>query len=128
MSGSTPLTVSLQNFSPSGVAQVWQLTSSNAIARLSDVNFSGSSFSVTVPSQSITLLVVSSAGRVVTLRWTDTSNNETAFSVERAPKAKTLVFAIVGSIGANDTTWRQTVEAGQWVFRVRASNAIGNSP
>ena len=236
VSGSTPVTVSLQNFSPSGIAQVWQLTSSNAIARLSDVNFNGSSFTVTVPSQSITLLVVSSAGgpanqpptasftaaptsgqaplavafngasssdpdgaissyawvfgdgaggsgvsashtystagtytarltvtdnqgatgttitsitvnaapaapsaptnlsasvgagRVVTLRWTDTSTNETAFTIERAPKARTLVFAAVGSVGANTTTWQQTVAAGQWVFRVRASNAIGNSP
>jgi PKD repeat protein len=236
VSGATPVTVSLQNFSPSGVADVWQLTSSNTIARLPDVNFGGSSFSVTVPSQSITLLVVSSAGgpvnqaptasftatptsgqaplavafngasssdpdgtissfawvfgdgatgsgvspshtystagaytarltvtdnqgatgtttasitvnaaptaptapanlsasvgtgRVVTLRWTDTSTNETAFSIERAAKAKTLAFAVVGSVGANVSTWQQTVAAGQWVFRVRASNAVGNSP
>ena len=73
-------------------------------------------------------LRVGRRGRVVTLRWTDTSTNETAFSIERAPKARTLVFAAVGSVGANVTTWQQTVAAGQWVFRVRASNAIGNSP
>jgi PKD repeat protein len=77
------------------------------------------------PSAPTNLSASVGAGRVVTLRWTDTSNNEAAFSVERAPKAKTLVFAIVG---ANVTTWQQTVSAGQWVFRVQASNAIGNSP
>ena len=54
--------------------------------------------------------------------------NETAFSIERAAKAKTLVFSVVGLVGANVTTWQQTVAAGQWVFRVRASNAVGNSP
>ena len=80
------------------------------------------------PSAPTNLSASVGVGRVVTLRWTDTSTNETAFTIERAPKAKTLVFAVVGSVGANVTTWQQTVAAGQWVFRVRASNAIGNSP
>mgnify|MGYP003694392047 CR=1 FL=1 len=80
------------------------------------------------PSASTNLSASVGTGRVVTLRWTDTSTNETAFTIERAAKARTLVFAVVGSVGANVTTWQQTVAAGQWVFRVRASNAIGNSP
>jgi hypothetical protein len=63
LSGSTPATVSLANFTPSGAAQVWQLTSANAIARLADVTVTGASLSTTVPPQSITLFVVpTSAG------------------------------------------------------------------
>lgn len=58
LSGSTPATVSLANFSSVGPAQVWQLTASNAINRLADVAVSGSSIAVNLPAQSVTLLVV----------------------------------------------------------------------
>ena len=58
LSGNTPVTVSLANFSGNGTAQAWQLTSANAITRLSDIAYTGSSLSVTAPPQSITLLVL----------------------------------------------------------------------
>jgi hypothetical protein len=62
LSGSTAATVSLANFQPAGAAQVWQLTSANSIARLSDITLGGSSFSVTLPAQSVTLFVIPTAG------------------------------------------------------------------
>ena len=49
--------INLSNFGTSGSAQVWQLTSANVIARLSDISV-GSSFNLPVPAQSITLLVI----------------------------------------------------------------------
>src|SRR5205085_2911110 len=58
LSGNTPVTVSLANFTGTGTAQAWQLTSSNAITRLADVSYSGNSLSATVPAQSITLYVL----------------------------------------------------------------------
>ncbi|HMG35079.1 MAG TPA: glycoside hydrolase family 44 protein [Blastocatellia bacterium] len=58
LSGSTPVTISLSNFSSAGTAQLWQLTSSNAITRLADQSFSGSSLTATLPPQSITLFVI----------------------------------------------------------------------
>jgi hypothetical protein len=54
-------TISLTNFLPAGTAQVWQLTSANSITRLSDISFSGSTFTSTVPVQSITLFVLPAA-------------------------------------------------------------------
>ena len=42
LSGSTPVTVNLSNFTANGVAQRWQLTSSNAITHLADLSFTGS--------------------------------------------------------------------------------------
>jgi PKD repeat protein len=60
LSGNTPVNLSLANFSGSGVAQAWQLTSANTIARLADVAYSGSSLSTSVPAQSVTLLVLPS--------------------------------------------------------------------
>ena len=53
-----PVRLSLANFLPAGTAQVWQLTSANTITRLSDVAFTGGSFSNTLPAQSVTLFVL----------------------------------------------------------------------
>ena len=54
-------TIATTNFTPNGNAQVWQLTSANAITRLSDLTFSGNTFSNVVPAQSITLFIVTNA-------------------------------------------------------------------
>jgi PKD repeat protein len=234
LSGSTPVTVSFSNFQLAGIASPWRLTSSNAITRLADVVTTDSTFSATVPAQSITLFVVpmsggpanqppvavasaspasgaaplavafngtgssdpdgsiasyawtfddggtsssaapshtypsagiftatltvtdnggatnaatvtitvsaapaaptapsnlsaSVSGRTVTLRWTDTSNAESGFYVERAVKAKTLQFSRIASPGANVTSYSQLEAPGQWVYRVQAYNAVGVS-
>src|SRR5205085_10693786 len=59
LSGSTPVTVNLANFSAGATAQVWQLTSSNAITRLADLTLAGPSFSTTIASSpSVTLFVI----------------------------------------------------------------------
>jgi hypothetical protein len=58
LTGSTSATVNLANFQHGGPAQVWQLTSANSITRLPDLAVSGGSFGVTVPGQSVTLLVL----------------------------------------------------------------------
>jgi hypothetical protein len=69
-------TIYLTNFLPSGVAQRWQLTSANVIAHLSDLNFTGNSFTNTVPAQSITLYVLS-AGNAAHLRAGTISSSNT---------------------------------------------------
>jgi hypothetical protein len=58
LTSNAPVSLTLTNFSPAGTAQVWQLTAANTISRLSDVSLTGSSFSNTLPAQSITLFVV----------------------------------------------------------------------
>jgi len=60
LSGTTAATVTLANFQHLGTAQVWQLTTANSITRLADISISGTSFSTTVPAQSITLFVIPS--------------------------------------------------------------------
>jgi Glycoside hydrolase family 44 len=56
-------TVSLANFNAAGPAQVWQLTSSNQIARLADAPVSSNQIALTLPGQSITLLVIEPSQR-----------------------------------------------------------------
>jgi len=60
LSGSTPVSIALNNFSSAGTVQVYQLTSANAITRLSDLSFAGTTVLFTAPAQSITLLVLPS--------------------------------------------------------------------
>jgi hypothetical protein len=63
------------------------------------------------------------------LVWTDTSNNETSFRIERKPLGDPdTSFVEVGTTGANATSFTNTpVPAGSYTYRVRASNAAGNS-
>lgn len=58
LSSTTPATINLANVAHRGTAQVWQLTSANAITRLADLSVSGNSIVATLPPQSITLFVV----------------------------------------------------------------------
>lgn len=86
--GTTPVTVSLANFSTTGTAQAYQLSSATqtAITSLGSVPVTSNAISVTVPSQSITLFVVP------------------AGSVATKPTAPTGLAATVGS-GAVTLTW-----------------------
>jgi hypothetical protein len=58
LTGTTPATITLGNFAASGNAQQWQLTSANTINHLADVVRNGSTLSLSLPPQSITLLIV----------------------------------------------------------------------
>ena len=72
-----PMTIVVTNFVPAGVARVWQLTSANTISHLTDLTFTGNSFSNVLPAQSITLFVIPSGARPVlhALSATDTIFN-----------------------------------------------------
>jgi hypothetical protein len=58
LSGTTPVTLKLGHFAKSGTAQVWRLTSANAIQRLADLVWSKGALGDTAPAQSITLYVL----------------------------------------------------------------------
>jgi hypothetical protein len=66
LSSTTPATINLAGFQAGGTAQVWQLTAANTITRLPDIGVSGTSLGVSLPPQSVTLVVV--AGSAAALR------------------------------------------------------------
>jgi len=58
LTGTTPVVLNLTNFQGNGTAQVWQLNASNAIAQLSNLSYSNGTLQTTVPTPSVTLLVL----------------------------------------------------------------------
>jgi hypothetical protein len=78
LTGNTPATINLSDFTPSGAAQVWQLTSANTINQLSNIALNANSLSLSLPPQSITLLVIPSLGGIsacgAAIRETDGAN------------------------------------------------------
>ena len=58
LSGSTPTTISVSNFAAGSSAQAWQLTGTNTITGPAGVPVNGGTLSITLPPQSITLIVM----------------------------------------------------------------------
>ncbi|APV50533.1 hypothetical protein BWI17_13030 [Betaproteobacteria bacterium GR16-43] len=66
LTANTPVRVDLQGFAAGGAARVWQLGAGNTIARLADASVTSARIDVTVPPQSITLLVIPAAAAPIT--------------------------------------------------------------
>jgi hypothetical protein len=58
LTGSTPVTVNVANFSAKPVVQVWQLAGARKIASLADTTVSSSAISFVAPPMSVTLFIV----------------------------------------------------------------------
>ena len=105
LSGSTPVSIALNNFSTNGSAQVYQLTSANAITRLADLSFSSSTANFTAPAQSITLLVLP----------TGAPNTPPVAMASATPTSGTAPLTVnFSSTGSNDPDG--TIAAYSWNF------------
>ncbi len=63
-------------------------------------------------------LTATAVKRVITLTWTDNATNETTYYVERAKG--TGSFSRIATLAANATSYKQSVSAGTYTYRVRA--------
>jgi hypothetical protein len=65
----------------------------------------------------------------INLSWTDNSNNETGFKIERCQGSACTNFVEIATTGANATSFSNTGLARntRYRYRVRAFNAVGNS-
>jgi hypothetical protein len=140
LTGTTAVTVSLSNYTTSGtVAARWQLAA-GTITHPSDATLSGGSVSVTVPAQSVTLLVIPGttdvAAPTITLASPVTAaNNQVTFTGTAADETGvarvtyTLAGATVGTGTATGTTsWSAPIHCNTGLTRVTFSayDAIGN--
>jgi hypothetical protein len=145
--GSTPVTLSLANFSSRSKAQAWQISSATqtSIARLADVNVSNNSVSATVASQSITLFVIPSGGTVsapsaptgltatvgsgtVMLSW-NASGGATSYTVKRGV-ASGGPYTTAGSLGSSPTSFSDSglTNGTTYYYVVTGTNSAGTSP
>ncbi len=147
-SATTPITVNLSNFAAGGTAQEWQLAATNpadqthaAITHLSDLTVGGSSFTVNVPMESVTLFVIRPASSApatptgltatagdatVTLSW-NAAGGAASYKVYRGTSsgAETLLQS-----GVTGTTFVDTAVTNgtTYYYKVSAVNASGESP
>lgn len=145
--GSTPVTVSLANFSNAGTAQAWQINSAaqTSITRLADLNVTNNSVAATVPSQSITLFVIPAgstlsppsaptglAGTVgsgtVTLTW-NAAGGATSYTVKRGTLSGGPYTAIA-TTGSSPTSYTNSglTNGTTYYYVVTGSNSAGASP
>jgi hypothetical protein len=139
-STSPAVNVSLAHFQASGVAHVWQLTgspgsSANAINHLSDINFSSNTINLTLPAQSVTLLIVPVAPANADFTVSVNNSPQTVLAKQTATFTGTLtarngysspVTVSCGS-GAPTTCAPTTVTptVGGAAFSITASNPTG---
>jgi hypothetical protein len=122
--------IALQNFSALSNVQVWQLTSANQITQQANAQVVSGSISTTLPAQSITLLIVSpntvaAPASLIgkryanshVLTWTDMTNDEDGFVIERSMNGGP--FVEVFRTGPNKTTYQKLVRWGSYQYRVR---------
>lgn len=82
----------------------------------------------TVPTSPSNLTATATAPNSVALRWTDRSNNETGFYVERRT-GNNGAYTRIATVGANATTYTDTTTVGgtRYTYRILSFNTAGVS-
>ncbi len=142
----TTATVNLtvKDFTGNGTAQVWQLTSANAINQEANITTTASTFPVTLPGQSVTLLVLPPSNiklvypgipsdlaawplsDEVVLEW-DTSANSTSYKVLVSSTSATTGFSAAGTTTANSFAVKSLTNGKNYWFEVEGVNTNGSS-
>lgn len=146
-SAKTPITVNLSNFTSDGTAQAWQLAAINpnnqgaaAITRLLDVHFSGNSFTIDVPMQSVSLFVIeqgviappaptglsATAGdHQIALSW-NAASGATSYNIYRGTQSGGETLFLTGVTGTSFSDTGLT-NGTTYYYQVSAVNAGGES-
>jgi hypothetical protein len=83
----------------------------------------------TLPAAPSNLTATAVSTTQINLSWTDNSNNETGFKIERCQGNSCTNFVQIATTAANVTTFNNTglTRNTRYRYRVRAFNAVGNS-
>jgi len=89
----------------------------------------GGGGSTTKPKAPTSLSAAATSSSAISLSWTDTSNNETGFSIERCTGAGCNSFSAVAQVGANVATYSNSGlnASTTYRYRVAALNSAGSS-
>lgn len=129
-------TVEIRSFSPAAAAPVYQLRSTNTIARLADAAVSGGRATLSLPAQSITLLVVPratgggtpalSVGEVIVSEG-DTGTTAAQFTVSLSAPASTIV-SVAYATGNGTAVAGSDYIAGSGTLTFAPGETIGTVP
>jgi hypothetical protein len=80
-----------------------------------------------IPAAPAGLTATPASSSAISLAWTDNSNNETGFDIERS--ADNVNWAALATVGSNSQSYSNTGLAAstRYYYRVRAKNSTGNS-
>ena len=138
LAGNTPATVNIAGFAPGQSIQRWQLDSNNAITQLASLALNGSSIALTLPAQSVTLLVVpatplppaptltatATSTALVALTWSAVAG-AVNYAVERSFNHSAFTpLVTINATGYNDG---DVVADTTYLYRVRAILAAGST-
>lgn len=138
LTGNTPVTVSLASFAPGAAIQRWQVTSTNVITQLADLAPVGTTIALTLPAQSITLLVVppadlpdppaiaanASSISQVALTWTAVTG-AVSYDVQRS--FNNSAFAPLVTVGTTSHNDMGLAANTSYLYRVRANVPAGST-
>src|SRR5688572_13215393 len=93
------------------------------------INASSTGHIPTPPKAPTSLSAAAQGHASISLSWTDASNDETRFRIERRVSAQST-FQEIGAVNANVSSYSDTAvaPATSYVYRVRAENGSGTSP
>ena len=82
-----------------------------------------------IPPTPVNNLAATSVSSVIQLTWTDQSDNEDGFRVERRPPVSNASWSTLQSLGANVVSFTDSTAATSetWQYRIFAFNSLGDS-
>jgi len=92
-------------------------------------NATATTLTDSLPSAPTNLTATAVSKTQINLSWTDNSNNETGFKIERCQGSGCTNFGQIAIVGPNVTTYKNTGirKAMAYTYRVRSYNGNGNS-
>ncbi len=112
-----------------GVTYVYQVRASNNVGT-SNLSLLATATTPVggTPAAPSALVAVTKGTSQITLTWTDNSNNETSFLIERSTNGTS--FTQITSVGAGVVSYTDSglSSSTAYTYRIRAANSAGNSP
>jgi predicted phage tail protein len=106
----------------------YRVRATNAGGNSAYSNSASATTQASVPNAPSNLTYTILSNTSVRLNWLDNSTNETGFKIERSTNGTS--WSQIATVGANVTTYTNTGlnKSRTYYYRVRAYNAVGNSP